>query len=110
MPKGKPGTGPSAGRLKRSRQRPHNHKTMVRDLVMDLHRRIITEYDANTIIKMLDPGDRFSLIIPKRLIPVVPIEHEIEPMDIAPKLEDPELEREAEVYRRTEAVFVRNLP
>ena len=101
MPTGYPGTGVKRPKLFAGR-------TIARDLVQDLHNRIVTPYDARTILKMLEPGDRFSIILPRELVSEVKVDYDLEPMEIADQLEDPELDRKANMYRQSHAVIIKN--
>lgn len=106
MPKGYPGSGPNS-KLKKS-PKVFYGRQIARDLVQDIHTRAITSYDARTIVRMLEPEDRFSIILPKALLSEVLVPYNLEPMDIAPVLEDSELERVAKMYRKSHAVIIKN--
>lgn len=83
-------------------------RQLARDLVLDIHNRIITTYDAITILKMMEPQDSFGFIVARRLLPNLTVEYELQEMDIAPDLGDPELNRVADIYRTSDAVMVKD--
>lgn len=83
-------------------------KKIARDLVMDIHNRIITLYDARTILRMIEPQDQFGFILPKVLLPHLQVEYDEGEMDYDQLTGDPELERIAAIYRKAQTVMVKS--
>ena len=83
-------------------------KKIARDLVQDVARRVCTNYDSRTILRMLAPEDEFSIIIPERDLEHLLVPYACQTMEIADDLGDDELNKVAVLYRKAKAVIVKN--
>jgi hypothetical protein len=108
MPRGIPGSGAKG----KPRIRQDTVKHHVRDLCLDIQRRICTEYDSQTIVKCIEPKDRFNLILPRRLIAYINPEVEYQQGEINYEIleqdEDEYQQSIAEVYKKYDAVLIRD--
>jgi len=107
MPRGRRGTGKPA--ISRTAP-PPLARHLARDLIMDLHTRIITQYDMRTIVRMMEQRDTFGFIVPRSVIPEFQVPVVTEEMDYTEMLRDPQLTLEAIIYQSHDAVMVKHDP
>jgi hypothetical protein len=84
-------------------------REIARDLVQDKAIRVCTDYDVRTILRNIEPFDNFNIIVSEKDLEHVLVPYYFERMDIAPVLNDPELNELANMYRRAHAVIIKNV-
>lgn len=83
-------------------------KHIHRDLVYELMTRSITPNDITVILKMIEPDDQFELIIPREYLRYISAEHTWTDESTPPGLEDHEINRMRNFYRKYRAVLVKS--
>ena len=108
MPKGIPGSGTPRNK----KIRPETRRHYVRDLCLDLHRRVCTPYDSRTIIKNIEAKDYFNIILPRELLSLLAKEVEYDQGEINYEVleqdEDEYSQDIAKIYKRMDAVIIRD--
>jgi hypothetical protein len=84
-------------------------RNLARDLVMDMNARMITQYDARTIVRLMEPWDNFGFIMPRELTKEFLVNYTLQEMNYDDMMGDPELAAEVLVYRSYDAVMVKNV-
>ena len=91
-----------------ARQYKSPPRAMARDLCLDIHHRICTNYDAITILKIPEEQDVFGFIVPRKLVKHMQVPYMIGDVDYETLGKDPDNLGMILIYKSMDAVVVKN--